>query len=152
MNIQERIAAQRAKIDGAEPVEFTVIVGGEETTLTIKRIEPTAWADLAASHKPRPGSTDDGVGYNQESLPADYPVTHITVDGESIDQATWRDLYKVLDPTHKATIGNVIWGQNVYPAIKELIELGKAKAGKRSGSPARKGSRRAAGSGGSRRK
>lgn len=149
MSIQDLIAAEKARIEKIEPSEQPVVIGGQQVTVTVTRVAPDVWANLTATHPPRPGSTDVPIGYNENTIPKDYPVSHIAVDGEAVDQETWRDFYGALGSVHRAAIANTIWGQNVYPALKEMKELGEAMAGKPSGSPARKGSRRAAGTGGS---
>lgn len=136
MNIQELIAAERAKLEAAKPTVIPVVLGGQKIKVGITRLVPADWANLAAAHAPRAGGADDGVGYNQETLPGKYPVARITLNDETPEQGTWAQMYEVLEPVHKATIGNVIWGLNVYAGIKELQGLGKATAGKPSDSPA----------------
>lgn len=148
MSLRDEIEAQKAKLEASEPIPVTVVLNGKKRVVSITRLYPPDWANLAAKHPPRSGSVDDGIGYNQETLPADYPAEKIQLDGEPIDEADWRDLYPVLEPVHRVNIGNVIWGVNVYQGIKEL-QAGKSGAGKRSSSPASKASRRGAGSGGS---
>lgn len=148
MSIQDLIAAEKASIEKIEPAEQPVVIGGQQVIVTVTRVAPDVWANLTATHPPRPGSTDVPIGYNENTLPKDYPVSHIEVDGETVDQETWRELYGALASVHRAAIGNAIWGRNVYPALEEMKRLGEAMAGKPSGSPARKASRRAVGTGG----
>lgn len=153
MNVQELIAKQRAELaeDKAESVD--VVLGGELVAVTVKKLLPDDWQMLVAVHPPRKGATGDAnVGYDQASLPRDYPATHIEVAGQPVDDATWADLWAVLDSVHRNNVGSVIWGVNYYAAIKELRELGKAAAGQASSSPAPSGSRPVASKGGSRRK
>lgn len=152
MSIQDLIAAEKASIEKIEPADQPVVIGGQQVMVTVTRVSPDAWANLTATHPPRPGSTDVPIGYNENTLPKDYPASHIKVEGEPVDQETWRDLYGALASVHRAAIGNAIWGRNVYPALEEMKRLGEAMAGEPSGSPARKGSRRAAGTGGNPRK
>lgn len=136
MSIKDDIAAERAAIEAAPAVEVPTRMNGKEHPVTIRRLNPAEWGDLAAKHPPRPRSTDTALGYNEGTLPGRYPVTHITVDGEPIDAETWLEFYTALKSTYRAAVATAIWGENVYPAIKEIEDLGKAMAGKSSDSPA----------------
>lgn len=149
MNLQELIAAERAKIESWPLAQLDVVLHGKKMPVTIARLLPDAWAELVAAHPPRDSTSDEPVGYNQDTLAKAYPVEHLTVAGEAVDAETWADLLSVLGRTHRANIINTIWGQNVYPAIKEKLDLGKATAGKRPASPGRKESRPDGGSAGS---
>ena len=139
MNLQELIAAQRAKLAAATPTEFDIVLGGEKLTVAINRMRPDQWAELTGAHPPRTGTVDTGVGYNQATLPRDYPVELITIGGANPEQPEWQAAYEVLDPVHRVTIGNVIWGVNVFTGLKEFQALGKAAAGDSSDSPANTG-------------
>ncbi len=130
MSIKNLIAAQRAKLESTEPAVIPVLLGGESVEVAITRLMPADWANLIATHPPRPDSTDAAVGYHQDAVARDYPAERIAVGEESIDAAEWAEAYDLLEPVHKATIGTVIWGLNVYAGIKERRELGKATAGK----------------------
>ena len=152
MTIRDLIAAEKAKLEAAAPRELDVVLGGSLVKVAVSRLRGDEWMALTAEHPPRTGTVDEAVGYNQATLPAAYPAGRVTVDGETVDQDTWKELYGVLEPVHRVNIANVMWGLNVYEAIKEFKALGKAGAGKPSRSPARKGSPRAAGTGGSPRK
>ena len=137
-DIKADIAAERAKLENAEPVAFEIAVGGKKRKLAVTRVPPADWANLTVMHRPRPDTVDEGVGYNQETLPPAYPTSRITIDGETVDQDTWRDLYGALVSPHRERVGTAIWGVNVYAGIEEFRALGKATAGKPSSSPASK--------------
>lgn len=150
------IAKQRARLEKPASDTLNVAVGGELVALEFWKIPGVDWSLLAAVNPPRPGSkADTNHGYNSDSLPADYPVTAISVGGEPIEKETWQALYAVLDSTHRKNIAAVLWGLNVYAVIQELGALGKASAGasvKKRTSPANRASRRAASAAGSPRK
>lgn len=148
MNLQELIDAEKADLEAWPMAAVDVILHGEGFPVAIGRLLPDDWASLVAKHAPRPGTTDETVGYNQDALTKAYPVSHITVDGEPVEQAQWVAMFAVLGAVHRANIINTIWGQNVYPAVKARLALGKATAGKRPASRAPKASPSDGGSGG----
>lgn len=153
MNVQELIEKQRAELSQEKAERVEIALGGELVEVKVKKLMPDVWQELVAVHPPRKGATGDAnVGYDQGSLPRDYPTTHLLVAGEPVDGETWASLWAVLDSVHRNSVGAVIWGVNYYAAVKELRELGKAAAGQASSSPATSGSRPAASKAGSRRK
>lgn len=143
MDLKALIEKQRLALEQPKTASAPIVAGGEMLTVSITKIDPNDWQTLVGEHYPRKGVDSDlNVGYDQHSLPRDYPVSRIRVEDEEVDVETWQSLYDVIDSTHKNTIGSTMYGLNVLDAIRELGALGKAKA--RSGSPANRESRRAA--------
>lgn len=153
-DLKDLIARQRAKIEQRAVEPLDVVVDGEVVHLTFSRISTDDWQQLVAEHPPRTfRDTEQGrpkklvyadstIGYNQHKLPRDYPAASITVNGDDVDQSTWAELYSVLATAHQNNVGTVIWGLNVFDAITELENLGKAEAGSLSSLPANRASRR----------
>lgn len=159
MDLKALIAEQKAEIESVKTESVDVVLGKERVTVEVARLLPDDWQQLVAEHPPRKlaGKTlmvhsDSSIGYDQNGLPRDYPAEKIRVGGETVDQETWREIYTVLNTVHRNNVGTVIWGLNVFDAVQELQELGKAVAGLSSASHANRESRRAASKGGSRRK
>lgn len=150
------IAKQRARIAEPDSDTLNVALGGTLIELKFWKITGADWSMLAALHSPRPGvKADANHGYNSDSLPADYPVTSLTVDGDSVTKEKWQEIYSVIDSTHRKNVAAVLWGLNVYAVIQELGALGKASTGesaKKRTTPVNRASRRAASVGGSPRK
>jgi hypothetical protein len=152
-DLKDLIAQQRVKIEQPKTESVDVVLGKELVSLEFARLLPDDWQALVATHPPRTTEdhrgrstmvhADSHIGYDQHTLPRDYPADRIKVNGEDVDAGTWRDLYTVLNSVHKNNVGTTIWGLNVFDAIKELEALGKAGAGSPSGSPANRASRRA---------
>lgn len=153
VDLKDLIARQRAEVEAPKTLPVNVALAGELVTVEVARLLPDDWQALVANHPPRATSKSDAkIGYDQNALPRGYPADRIKVAGEPVDQETWVELYAVLNSVNKNNVGSVIWGLNVYEALQELAELGKAAAGQRSSSPANRESRRAASKGGSRAK
>lgn len=153
MNIQELIEKQRAIVENPPSDSVNVVVAGEQVEVTVTKIHPDAWQALVAAHPPRTAATvDSNMGYNVYELPRDYPADRIKVGGNDVTSETWKELFSLIDSTHKNNVHTLMWGLNVYAAIQELAALGKAAAGRRSASPATSASRPAASKAGSPRK
>lgn len=150
MDVKALIARQRAIIEAPKTDGLNVALGGELVPVEVARLMPDDWQLLVAAHPPRKSSrTDANIGYDQHGLCRSYPADRITVAGEPIDAETWADLWDSLNSVNKNNVHTLIWGLNVYDAIKELQELGKAAAGSPSSSPGNRASRRAGSKGGS---
>lgn len=137
-DLKDLIARQRVEIERPKTDPVDVVLGGELVRVEVARLLPDAWQQLVAEHPPRTVESEDrktmvhsdvNVGYDQKTLPRDYPADHITVNGSPVDAATWRDMFSVLNAVHQNNVHTVMWGLNVFDAIKELKALGKAKAG-----------------------
>ncbi len=135
MDLKERIERQRARLADVKKSEVEVVLDGELSKVGIPKAQPAKWDELVAANPPRAGiESDSMVGYNPSGVSRAYP--NVTVDGEMVDAETWADMFDVLDGVHRNNIGVVIWGVNVNDALRELRELGKARAGQKSPSPA----------------
>lgn len=147
------IAEQRAVLEKPRTAEVTVAMAGRLVPVEITKLMPDDWQALVGQNPVRSNvKSDSNVGFDQDKLPRAYPADKIKVDGEPVDEETWRDMYAVLEVAHRNAVSTLMWGQNVYEAIMELRDLGKVAAGRSSGSPANRASRRAASKGGSPRK
>lgn len=134
-DLKALIAKQRAKNTEVVSDDVDVVLGGEKVVLTVERVHPDIWDALVLAHPPRSGSASDAeLGYNGKSLTLAYP--RILVDGESISGEGFAEVYGELDSTWRNAIGIVIWGININHALQELRSMGKARAGRRSPSPA----------------
>lgn len=130
MTLKEEIAAAKAAIDNAEPTELDVELLGKLKRVAIKPVLGGVWDALTVAHPPRPNVTmDKNAGYDTDSLPADYPVDKITVDGEIPAEEDWRELFHTLSSPNRNNIAMVLWGINRYEQEQILIALGKARMG-----------------------
>ena len=137
MDLKDLIARQRAKIEAPKSETVPVALGGELVEVEVLKLLPDAWQELVATHPPRKTARSDiNMGYDQHALPRDYPASRVKVAGEDIDQATWAELWASLDSVNKKNVHAAMWGLNVYEAMQELQELGKAVAAQQSESPA----------------
>lgn len=152
MDLNALIEKQRASLETPVTDAVDVILGGELVTVEVTKLRPELWDDLVSLHPPRRGSTDDGVGYNQKTLPAHYPADRLSVGGEPVTGEQWTAIFASIDPAHRNSVGTVIWGINIYQSVTKLQALGKARAGVLPASPATSGSRRGGSKGGSRQK
>lgn len=151
--LQALIAKQRAVLEKPKTAEVNVALAGQLVPVEITKLMPDDWQALVGQNPVRSNvRSDANVGFDQDKLPRAYPADKIKVGGEQVDEETWRAMYAVLDVAHRNAVSTLMWGQNVYEAIMELRDLGKAVAGQSSGSPANRASRRAASKGGSPRK
>jgi hypothetical protein len=147
------IAQQREVLEKPKTATVQVVLASTLVDIEVTKLMPDDWEALVAAHPVRPHVKADGnVGFDQDKLPRAYPADKIKVAGNVIDGETWREIFAVLDSTHRKTVTTIIWGQNVYEAVMELRDLGKAAAGRSSDSPANRASRRAASKAGSQRK
>lgn len=131
MNLQEKIAKAKAEHSAVEPTKLHVEVGGEDTILTFLPIWGEDWNDIVAVNPPRPGSEGDAaVGYNTDSVANDYPLSAVTVDGESPEVDDWRALLSVLSAPNRANIATILWRLNKLLPSQKLVEaMGKAQQG-----------------------
>ncbi|MGW9268326.1 hypothetical protein [Microbacterium sp. NPDC055599] len=129
------IAKQREKLEVVRESTLDVEFGGEMVTVGVSKVMPEQWDALIGACPPRPGREDDAqVGYNPKALASQYP--NITVDGEKIDPEVWAEGFAIMDPTWRNNIEITIWGVNINESLRALRELGKARAGRKSPSPA----------------
>lgn len=135
MSLKDRIARQREALAEVKTQDVEVVLDGELATVTLKKALPDEWDLLVSSNPPRPGVEADAmVGYNSTAVSKGYP--NVVVDGESVDAETWADLFSVLDSVHRNNLGVVIWGVNINESLRQMRELGKARAGQSSPLPA----------------
>lgn len=133
--IQELIAKQRAKLDEAVEHTLPVDVDGEEVVLGFRKVLPNVWDDLVGRSPARKNRDDDAqMGYNPKALSRAYPK--VTVDGEQVSAAEWSEFFDVLDPVYRNHVELTIWGININDTLLAMRELGKARAGQKSPSPA----------------
>lgn len=134
-DLKALIEKQREKLAEVVFQSVDVVVGGEKVTLDVEKLHPDEWDVLVAENPPRRGvDADNLVGYNPKAMTAAYP--RIRVGDELLSAETWRDLYGVLDSVWRNQIEVTIWGVNVNESLKVLRGLGKARAGRKSPSPA----------------
>lgn len=130
VDLKAAIAKQREKLATVQQYDVTVACGGEEVKVSVERVSPDEWDDLVNANPPRPGVEGDAtLGYNPKAVVRAYP--RVRVDGELVDADDWAEFYDVLESLHKNNIGLVVWNANVYTVLRELRELGKARAGKK---------------------
>lgn len=134
-DLKTLIDRQRAKNEEVVSEDVDVVLGGEIVRLTVQKVIPEVWDKLVMRNPARPGSaSDEEAGYNTKGVTLSYP--RLLMDGEVLDEQTIASIYEVLESTWRNALGIVIWGVNVNGALKELRELGKARAGGKSPSPA----------------
>lgn len=130
LDLKKLIAKQREELAVEKQGTAEVSLGGELVKLTFVRLLPHEWDELAGKNPPRPGVEGDAtLGFNAKGLSASYPG--VKVNGELQDPETWAEIYSILDVVNRNTIDLVIWGININETIRELRELGKARAGKK---------------------
>lgn len=128
MDIQALIAKARAK--AAEPVQQVIPVelGGELVDITLIKVDGPTWADLTAMSPLRPDSQLDlNIGYNVDAVAKLYPIGHVLVGGEPVEQETWLDILTVLEGPSLKLIAAALWGMNQNDPEKLVAELGKAR-------------------------
>lgn len=151
--LQALIEEQKTLLENPNSESQHVLVGRKRVTVEIFELLPDDWQALVWQHAPRPGvKADSNVGFNQDTLPRNYPSTRIKVAGVEVDDEMWSAIYAGLKPAHRNVVTTLMWGVNVYDAILELADLGKAEADQESASQGNRESRRAASKGGNRRK
>lgn len=129
------IAKQREQLEVVKEATVDVEFGGVMVEVGISKVLPDVWDALIGECPPRPGREDDAqVGYNPKALAAKYP--NVTVDGVKVDPEDWASGFAIMDPPHRNNIEVTIWGVNINESLKALRELGKARAGRKSPSPA----------------
>lgn len=145
MSLKDEIAAARVALEDAPTDEVGVVFNGKLRNVVVTKLLPDDWQQLVAENQPRTGhQSDNGLGYNQNELPRSYPVERIKIDGEQVDAETWREFFEIIEPVDKNNVNTLMWGLNVFEAVKRLQELGKVVAGQPLSSPANRASRRVA--------
>jgi hypothetical protein len=135
IDLKALIEKQRAELEVVKSESVDVVLGGEKVTLTVEKVHPDVWDGLMQRNPARPGSDSDvEAGYNTKGVTLAYP--RLLQDGEVLDEQTRADLVSVLDSTWRNALSIVIWGVNVNGPLSELRALGKARAGRKSPSPA----------------
>lgn len=135
IDLKALIEKQRAELEVVKSESVDVVLGGEKVTLTVEKVHPDVWDGLMQRNPARPGSDSDvEAGYNTKGVTLAYP--RLLQDGEVLDEQTRADLVAVLDSTWRNALSIVIWGVNVNGPLSELRALGKARAGRKSPSPA----------------
>lgn len=143
VDIKALIAKQKALLETPTTDTVNVHLAGELVAVEVARLLPVAWQELTGANPPRKNNAaDTNVGYNQNGVPRGYPVDHLKVDGQDIDQETWSDLFDSLDVTNRHNVHTVMWGTNVYAGVSQLRALGKARADQQSASQGNRASRR----------
>lgn len=134
-DLKTLIDRQRAKNEEVVAEDVEVVLGGEIVTITVQKVTPETWDKLIMRNPARTGSaSDEEAGYNTKGVTLAYP--RLLLDGEVLDSETIASMYAVLESTWRNALGIVIWGVNVNGALKELRDLGKARAGRSSRLPA----------------
>lgn len=134
-DFKDLIAKQREKYENVKESTLDVEFGGEMVTVGVSKVLPEVWDELIGECPPRQGREDDAqMGYNPKALTAIYP--EVTVDGEKIDAQDWAAGFAIMDPTFRNNIELTIWGVNINESLQALRKLGKARAGRKSPSPA----------------
>lgn len=135
IDLKALIEKQRAELEVVKSESVDVVLGGEKVTLTVEKVHPDVWDGLMQRNPARPGSDSDvEAGYNTKGVTLAYP--RLLQDGVVLDEQTRADLVAVLDSTWRNALSIVIWGVNVNGPLSELRALGKARAGRKSPSPA----------------
>lgn len=135
IDLKALIEKQRAELEVVKSESVDVVLGGEKITLTVEKVHPDVWDGLMQRNPARPGSDSDvEAGYNTKGVTLAYP--RLLQDGVVLDEQTRADLVAVLDSTWRNALSIVIWGVNVNGPLSELRALGKARAGRKSPSPA----------------
>lgn len=135
VDLKALVDRQRAKNEEVVSEDVDVVLGGEIVRITVQKVIPEVWDKLVMRNPARPGSaSDEEAGYNTKGVTLAYP--RLLIDDEVLDAETIASIYEVLESTWRNALGIVIWGVNVNGALKELRDLGKARAGQSSPSPA----------------
>lgn len=130
MNLQEKIAKARQDFADAKPATLDIEVGGELTKLTFLPVWGRQWNLLVAMHPAREGASyDEALGYDTDSVAADYPVDAVTVDGEPVDVETWQSMLSVLSSPGRRRIAGALYGLNHIVPRERLAAAGKASEG-----------------------
>lgn len=136
VDLKKLIAAQRKKMSVVEESVLEVEFGGAKLEIGIAKSTPDEWDALVGANPPRHGHEGDSmVGYNQTAVAKAYP--HVAVDGDDVSPDEWAEMFGLLDPAWRNSVGVTIWGVNINQSILALKALGKASAGQRSPSPAK---------------
>lgn len=135
IDLKALIEKQRAAVAKVRSDDVEIMVGGELVALTVEKVHPDVWDELMMRNPARHGSdSDTEAGYNTKAVTLAYP--RLILEGEALDAATRAELYADLDSTWRNALSIVIWGVNVNGPLSEMRALGKARAGRKSPSPA----------------
>lgn len=135
VDLKALAAKQRAKVAEVVSDKVDIMFGGEKVTLTVERVHPDVWDALVLANPRRPGSeSDEQAGYNTKGVSLAYP--RLLNDGEAMTKEEIAELFADLDSPWRNAIGIVIWGVNMNHALAEMRSVGKARAGRKSPSPA----------------
>lgn len=134
--LKSLIASARERVEEPPSETVNVVVGaegkGKFVAVTVSKITPAEWLRLESLHPPRVGVPgDERLGSDVYSIPPDYPVDRIKVDGDPVDVDTWRDLWDVIDVIHKENVTGLMYGLNRLASMMQVEALGKASAGGR---------------------
>lgn len=136
VDLKKLIEEQRKKMSVVEYSEVEVEFGGVKLTIGVAKATPDEWDALVGANPPRHGNEGDSmVGYNQTAVAKMYP--HIAVDGDDVAGEEWSEMFSLMDPAWRNSVGVTIWGVNINQSILALKALGKASAGQSSPSPAK---------------
>lgn len=135
VDLKALIEKQRAELEVVKSDDVEVVLGGEIVTLTVEKLHPDEWDALILRNPPRPGAaSDEETGYNTKGVTLGYP--RLRQDGDLLGAERIKEMYSVLDSTWRNALSIVIWGVNINNSLAELRALGKARAGRKSPSPA----------------
>lgn len=135
VDVKQLIEKKRSEAGVIKESSVEVEFAGEKLSVGVVKLSPEEWDNLVGSNPPRHGNAGDGmVGYNQSAVAAKYP--RISVDGDELEAGVWSDMFSLLDPVWRNSVGVTIWGVNINESLLALAALGKASAGQRSVSPA----------------
>ena len=135
VDLKALAAKQRAKITEVVSEDVDIMFGGEKVTLTVERVHPDIWDALILANPRRRGSeSDEEAGYNTKGVSLAYP--RLLNGGEAMTKDEIAELFSDLESPWRNAIGVVIWGVNMNHALQEMRSAGKARAGRKSPSPA----------------
>lgn len=128
MDLKALIEKARAELPApVDSAPVIIEVAGEVGDVVFKKLSGPAWADMIATHPPRPG-TDGALGFNSDAAARDYPHDHITVDGEPVpDQGTWEATFDLQSSPTIKQLAAAVWSINQYRPQQRVVELGKAR-------------------------
>jgi hypothetical protein len=119
--LTEKIAAARAALEEATPTDIPVVLGEHVVTVAMRPIPGADWANLIATNPPRTASVvDNNIGYNLDGCLTDYPLDHVTIDGQPIDRDTWTELLDALPSPSRRDLGSTAWGLNDWEPRQRL--------------------------------
>lgn len=124
--IGDLIEAERARTPETLTVDMTF--GPTSAAVTLTELKGALWGDVARQ-APRRGNTDDErLRANSDHLIEQYPVTHITIDGEHPTADQWFEIVALLDPPTRGDIVTAIWWMHYGRSIEEMRRVNAEKA------------------------